>query len=55
MSVNARSGKYGNALQAASANCHKDVVELLLQADVDVNAQGGIYSNTLYATAVKGY
>ena len=38
--VNARGGEYGSMLQAASARSHEAVVWLLLEWDVDVNAQG---------------
>ncbi|KAI1584776.1 ankyrin repeat domain containing protein [Pyrenophora tritici-repentis] len=39
--VNAQGGDYGNALQAASAEGHEQVVKMLLDAGADVNAQGG--------------
>ncbi|KAF2022861.1 hypothetical protein EK21DRAFT_119316 [Setomelanomma holmii] len=35
---NAKSGHYGNALQAASSRGHKAIVELLLDKGVDVGA-----------------
>ncbi|PSN59255.1 purine and uridine phosphorylase [Corynespora cassiicola Philippines] len=38
--VNAQGGDYGNALQSALARGHKDIVELLVKAGADVNAQG---------------
>ncbi|KAK1958640.1 purine and uridine phosphorylase, partial [Colletotrichum sublineola] len=39
--VNAQGGEYGNALQAASLESHKEIVQLLLDRGADVNAQGG--------------
>ena len=41
--VNARGGKYGNALQAASQGGHKKVIQILLDKGAEVNAQGGFY------------
>ena len=34
---------HGNALQAASAQGHDQIVERLLAWGADVNAQGGVY------------
>jgi hypothetical protein len=42
-------GHYGNALQAASANGHDRIVELLLSKGANFNAQSGDYSNALQA------
>lgn len=36
-----RGGKYGTALQAASASGHDRIVQRLLEEGADVNAQGG--------------
>jgi hypothetical protein len=36
--VNAQGGEYGNALQAASAGGHEQVVKTLLDKDANVNA-----------------
>jgi ankyrin repeat protein len=36
--VNAQGGRYGSALQAASARGHDQVVQLLLEKGVDINA-----------------
>ncbi|KIL59602.1 hypothetical protein M378DRAFT_169115, partial [Amanita muscaria Koide BX008] len=52
--VNAHSGKYGNALQAAASVGAKDIVELLLDNGSDVNAQGGFYGNALQAASFGG-
>ncbi|KAK6541415.1 hypothetical protein TWF694_007227 [Orbilia ellipsospora] len=53
--VNAQGGYYGNALQAASATGHADVVELLLNKGADINAQGGHYGNALQAASATGH
>jgi hypothetical protein len=39
--VNAQGGYYGSALLAASVNGHAKVVQMLMDAGADVNAQGG--------------
>ncbi|PZD28104.1 multiple ankyrin repeat protein single kh domain protein, partial [Pyrenophora tritici-repentis] len=52
--VNAQGGVYGNALQAASAGGHEQVVKMLLDKGADVNAQGGEYGNALQAASAKG-
>ena len=53
--VHAQEGKYGNALQVASAGGHKAIVKLLLDAGADANAQGGYYSNALQAALYQGH
>ncbi|KAK5683233.1 hypothetical protein LTS10_004764 [Elasticomyces elasticus] len=53
--VNARGGKYGNALQAASYNGHTETVEALLEHYADVNAQGGVFGTALYAASFMGH
>jgi ankyrin repeat protein len=55
--VNARNGRYNNALQAASASrgsC-KEVVALLLDKGADVNMYGGFYKSALHAAACFGH
>ncbi|EGU86437.1 hypothetical protein FOXB_03045 [Fusarium oxysporum f. sp. conglutinans Fo5176] len=46
--VNATGGSYGNALQAASLNGHKEI-------KADVNAQGGYFGNALQAASDGGH
>lgn len=53
--VNAQGGYYGNALQAASAKGHQEVVKLLLDKGADVNAQGGASGNPLQAALAEDY
>ncbi|KAK0721573.1 Pfs, NACHT and ankyrin domain protein [Lasiosphaeria miniovina] len=53
--VNAQGGYYGNALQAASAQGHQEIVKLLLAKNADVNAQGGYYGNALQAASARGH
>ena len=53
--VNAHGGRYGNALQAASAGGHKEMATLLLDKGADVNAQGGRYGNALQAALAGGH
>jgi ankyrin repeat protein len=45
--VNAQGGHYGNALQAASYQCRKEVVELLLNKGADISVQSGLFGNGL--------
>ena len=47
--------KYGNALQAASANGHNHVVEILLRSCATVNISGGKYGYPLVAASNKGH
>ncbi|MCJ1396289.1 hypothetical protein MMC18_009178 [Xylographa bjoerkii] len=49
--VNARSGRFGNALQAAAVFGMESIVRLLLNNKADVNARGGRYGNALQAAA----
>ena len=53
--VNVQGGKHSNALQAASAEGHKDIVLLLLEHKADVNMQGGQYGNALQAASAEGH
>ena len=52
--INIQGGLFGNPLQAAVANQHKRVVELLLANGADVNAKGGKYGNALVASSACG-
>ena len=53
--VNAQGGYYGNALQAASNNGHKEIVQLLLERGADVYAWGVNYGNALQAASNEGH
>jgi hypothetical protein len=53
--VTARGGIYGNALKAASAGGHTEIVQLLLIKGAEVNAQGDTYGNALYAASFRGH
>ncbi|KAK4119594.1 hypothetical protein N657DRAFT_537577, partial [Parathielavia appendiculata] len=48
-------GYYGNALQAASARGHQEIVKLLLDKGAEVNKQGGYYGNALQAASARGH
>ena len=52
MDVNAKGGKYGNALQVASYLGYRDIVRILLSMGADVNAQGGLYGTALQAASI---
>lgn len=53
--VNIQGGKYGNALQAASALGSVRAVMLLLDRGADINVQGGEYGTALQAAKSKGH
>ena len=53
--VNAQEGEYGSALQAASYQGRKKVVEILLERGVDVNLQGGEYGSALRVATSRGH
>ena len=53
--VNARGGKYGNALQAASYQGSEAIVQLLIENGADINAQGGEYGTALQAASYRGH
>lgn len=52
--INAKGGRYGNALQAATRGGHVEIMHILLNKGADVNAQGGWYDNALRAASYKG-
>lgn len=52
---NSDDGQYGSALQAASYEGNKTVVQLLLKNGADVNAQGGAFGNALQAALYDGH
>ena len=47
--VNANSGKYGTALQAAASVNEAETVTLLRQHDANPQIEGGLYGNALNA------
>ncbi|KAJ9412649.1 hypothetical protein FOXG_17298 [Fusarium oxysporum f. sp. lycopersici 4287] len=53
--VNAQGGRYGTALQAASAEGYKEIVRLLLDKNADINARSGLYGTALYAASYGGH
>ncbi|UKZ59674.1 uncharacterized protein TrAtP1_000975 [Trichoderma atroviride] len=54
LDVNAQSGRYGSALQAAVFCDLEETVQVLLDNGADVNASGGRYNNALNAAVVRG-
>ncbi|KAK0371171.1 hypothetical protein CLIM01_11472 [Colletotrichum limetticola] len=55
VNVNTPSGRYGNALQAASFYGHREVVVLLLDSGADVNALMGQFGSALQAASFTGH
>ncbi|KAF7985911.1 hypothetical protein HWV62_43816 [Athelia sp. TMB] len=53
--VDARGGRFGNALRAASYGGHLEIVKLLLEKGADVNLQGGELGNALQAASYRGH
>ncbi|KAH6972639.1 hypothetical protein EDB80DRAFT_360245 [Ilyonectria destructans] len=53
--VNAKGGRYGSALQAASAKGYDKIVQLLLEKGADVNAKGGSYESALQVASERGH
>ena len=53
--VNALSGEYGCALQAASFSGHEHTVKLLLDHGADVNTLGGKFASALIAACRGGH
>ncbi|KAI9884227.1 MAG: hypothetical protein M1823_003976 [Watsoniomyces obsoletus] len=53
--ANALGGRYGTALQAASAHGHTRVVKLLLSQRAEVNVKGGHYGTALQAASLEGH
>ena len=54
--VNAPGGVFGNALQAASAGGHEQIVQILIEKEANVNAQNtGLYGTALQAASARGH
>ncbi|KAK6358090.1 hypothetical protein TWF730_007445 [Orbilia blumenaviensis] len=49
---NAKGGRYGTALQAASAQGHDHIVQLLVRNGAYVNSEGGIYGSAFHAALI---
>ncbi|OQE41309.1 hypothetical protein PENCOP_c005G01607 [Penicillium coprophilum] len=52
--VNARGGRFGNALQAAAFQNHHQIVYLLLQNGAEIKLNEGLHYSALNAAAVNG-
>ncbi|KAL6402289.1 hypothetical protein AUP68_14761 [Ilyonectria robusta] len=53
--VSARGGRYQNALQAASFEGHREIVQILVDRGADINAQGGFFGSALLAALYQGH
>jgi hypothetical protein len=53
--VNAKGGRYGYALHAASDAGYTEVVQLLLDRGADINAESGDYGYALHTASVGGH
>ncbi|KAJ5660357.1 Pfs NACHT and Ankyrin domain protein [Penicillium longicatenatum] len=53
--VNAHGGYYNNALQATSAEGHRDILKLLLDQGAEINAEGGHYGSALQAASAEDH
>ncbi|KAH7117475.1 hypothetical protein EDB81DRAFT_767262 [Dactylonectria macrodidyma] len=53
--VNAKGGRYGSAVQAASSGGYDEIVQLLLEKGADVNTEDGFYGSALQAASSGGH
>src|SRR2546421_638104 len=53
--VNAQGGEFANALCAASAEGHPEVVRRLLYKGAHMNAEGGFHGKALYAALARDH
>jgi ankyrin repeat protein len=53
--VNARNSRGDTPLSMAAVQGHCEAVNMLLDNEADVNAQGGYYNNALYAASEQGH
>ena len=53
--VDAIGERYGSAIQAASVNGHRRIVQLLIDARANINVVGGEYGDTLTAAIAKNH
>ena len=49
--ANAKGGRLGNPLEAASYKGYEVIVKLLLENGAEVNAEGGVFRNALQAAS----
>lgn len=52
--VNIQNGAFGTALQAASAEGYKEIVEMLLSKGANVNMEAGGFGTALYLASKEG-
>lgn len=53
--INAISGEFGTALQAAACEGHKAIVQLLIDNGADINIEGGEFGTALQAAVDQGH
>lgn len=55
INVNAKGGRFGSALQAASYSGQTQSVRMLLEKNASVNARGGMYRSAFNAAIIRGH